>query len=53
VTLSRPVPALPDIAAFPYPTGFGPGTVTSIFYIPAKDPSGATLTPVFVTVKEL
>lgn len=53
VTLIRSVPLLPNIAAFVQPPGTVAGTVRSIFYIPAKDGNGVSLTPVFVTVKEL
>ncbi len=56
VLLSRPVPLLPDLPAYPRNPAAAVGTpprVEAIWFMPARDSAGNTLTPVFVTVKEL
>lgn len=56
VLLARPVPFLPDIPAYPRSPGAAAGSpprVEAIWFMPARDSAGNTLTPVFVTVKEL
>ena len=58
VELVRPIPSLPsrvDHNVFIYylPGGSVSGVVTNIWYIPPVDSNGLSLTPVYVTVREL
>ncbi|HMN95389.1 MAG TPA: hypothetical protein PKC43_04160 [Phycisphaerales bacterium] len=54
--LARPLPLIPALPAFPpVPNGDidAPRVVQAIWYLPARDAAGNTITPVFVTVREL
>ncbi len=56
VLLARPVPLLPDISAYPRLPAAAAGSpprAEAIWFIPARDSAGNTLTPVYITVKEL